>query len=60
MTALIGSEGGWTDAELEAAKAAGWTRNHLGRTNSASRDSRDRCYHADATPVWGPKMRVAY
>jgi 16S rRNA (uracil1498-N3)-methyltransferase len=24
ITALIGSEGGWTDAELEAAKAAGW------------------------------------
>ncbi len=25
MTALVGSEGGWSDEEIEAARAAGWT-----------------------------------
>lgn len=30
LTALIGSEGGWTDAELEAARAAGWKVVTLG------------------------------
>ncbi|HET6670396.1 MAG TPA: 16S rRNA (uracil(1498)-N(3))-methyltransferase [Pyrinomonadaceae bacterium] len=30
MTAMIGSEGGWTDAELEAAKQAGWIVVTLG------------------------------
>ena len=30
VTALIGSEGGWTDAELEAAREAGWTVITLG------------------------------
>jgi 16S rRNA (uracil1498-N3)-methyltransferase len=30
LTALVGSEGGWTDEELEAAQAAGWTIVTLG------------------------------
>lgn len=30
VTALVGSEGGWTDAELETAKAAGWKVITLG------------------------------
>jgi len=30
MTALIGSEGGWTDGELDAARQAGWTIVTLG------------------------------
>jgi 16S rRNA (uracil1498-N3)-methyltransferase len=30
ITALVGSEGGWTDAELEEAKAIGWTVITLG------------------------------
>lgn len=30
LTALVGSEGGWTDEELEAARQAGWTVITLG------------------------------
>jgi 16S rRNA (uracil1498-N3)-methyltransferase len=30
LTALVGSEGGWTDEELEAARQAGWTIITLG------------------------------
>ena len=30
LTALVGSEGGWTDEELEAARQAGWTIVTLG------------------------------
>ena len=30
MTALVGSEGGWTDDELESARTAGWTIVTLG------------------------------
>ena len=30
VTALVGSEGGWTDEELEAARQAGWTIVTLG------------------------------
>jgi 16S rRNA (uracil1498-N3)-methyltransferase len=30
VTALVGSEGGWTDEELDAARAAGWTIVTLG------------------------------
>jgi 16S rRNA (uracil1498-N3)-methyltransferase len=30
MTALVGSEGGWTDEELESARQAGWTIVTLG------------------------------
>ena len=30
LTALVGSEGGWTDEELEAARLAGWTIVTLG------------------------------
>jgi 16S rRNA (uracil1498-N3)-methyltransferase len=30
MTALIGSEGGWSDEEIEATRAAGWAIVTLG------------------------------
>ena len=30
MTALVGSEGGWTDEELDAARQAGWAIVTLG------------------------------
>jgi 16S rRNA (uracil1498-N3)-methyltransferase len=30
LTAMVGSEGGWTDEELAAARAAGWTIVTLG------------------------------
>jgi 16S rRNA (uracil1498-N3)-methyltransferase len=30
LTALVGSEGGWTDEELAAARQAGWTIVTLG------------------------------